>query len=660
MKTLLAVIFALTSITVAQQDTVAHRAAIAIANSAEKAKALEQFLQQFPDTKLRTRAYDVLFDIYVEQGNEPAAVEAAAKSLESGVPENRMNPYNRFAYALAQKSIGLDSALAWIVRAEEMAQKNSPRSVSGFQDTRAYVLYRKGRFVEAEELQRTAMKGHERDPEYVSHLALYEKANGKIQDALKTMAKALYLGGDGESEEQFLGWIGETEKGKTQQEDLKKSVVMAAVRSFTDTVKGAKLLSARSNAAMLMADLGIDLATAQQWAEAAAGSLNKNSSISDVISFKESLSLVLAARGKHKEALLYLRSIEDIVDPYETKYWNVLGKTYEALGDSRSAAAAYMNGLIPRNDKHLRAALESLYTKQQLQLNTIDNSLDSIRRLSTTFDPGRYGKSTTPSGKVVLAELFTGAECGPCAGSDIAFDALTEYYPRTAVAIVEYHVHIPGPDPMTTDESWDRYNWYTGQGTPTVIIDGRESIIGGGPKTVARNRFGVYRYAIRKFESEKPLVELALSVKNERDQVAVEVQVKRLGKSGSLGNPSVHIALVERSVDYAGSNGITKHAFVVRHLLGGGDGTALSFKQPAESVSKQIDLKDVEKKISAYLDSPTTQRSWSTRRPFTGWKTRPEKLDRSQLAIVAWVQDMKTKEVFQSAYQDLTPALGVK
>ncbi len=660
MKNLLVLIFGFCSISFAQQDTTAHRAAAAIANPSEKAKALEQFLVQFPDTKLKTRAYDGLFDIYVEQINESGAVDAAKKSLSSIGPENRMNPYNRFAYALALKSIGLDSALVWIVRAEEMAQKNSPRSVSGFQDTRAFVLFKKGRSAEAEELQHNALKGHELDPEYVGHLALYEKANGKIREALKTMAASLYLGGDNESKELFLGWIGETEKGKSQQHDLKKSVVMSAVHSFIDTLKGDKLVSARSKAALLMADLDVDLPTAQKWAEAAVQALNKKSSLSDVISFKESLSLVLAAQGKHKDALRNLRSIEDVVDPYETKFWNVLGKTHEELGDPRNAAIAYMNGLVPRNDKQLRTALEHLYVKQQLSLSTIDNSLDSLRRASTTFDGGKYGKSTTPSGKVVLAELFTGAECGPCAGSDMAVDALSEYYPRSAVAIIEYHVHIPGPDPMTTDESWDRYKWYEGQGTPTVVVDGRESIIGGGPKTVAKNRFGVYRYAIRKFESEKPRVELSLSTKNEQDKISVDAQIKRVGKASSFSTSFLHIALVERSVDYAGSNGITKHAFVVRHLLGGAEGTALSSKQSAETVSKQIDIKDVERTISAYLDSPTTQRSWSSRRPFTGWKTRPDKLDRSQLVIVAWVQDMKTKEVLQSVYQELTPALGVK
>ena len=120
MKKLLAVLSLLASISLAQQDTVAYKAATAVVNAGDKTKALEEFLRQYPYTTLRTKAYDGLFDLYVVQGNESASVDAAAKSLATVMPENRMNPYNRFAYALALKNIGLDSALAWVTLAEEM------------------------------------------------------------------------------------------------------------------------------------------------------------------------------------------------------------------------------------------------------------------------------------------------------------------------------------------------------------------------------------------------------------------------------------------------------------------------------------------------------------------------------------------------------------
>ena len=106
-------------------------------------------------------------------------------------------------------------------------------------------------------------------------------------------------------------------------------------------------------------------------------------------------------------------------------------------------------------------------------------------------------------------------------------------------------------------------------------------------------------------------------------------------------------------LEYNGANGIAKHAFVVRRMFDGAKGTPVSLKQTSETISKQISLSEVEKGIKEYLDNPTSQPSWSYRRPFSGWRARPENLNRSNLAIVAWVQDTKTKEVLQAAYQDV-------
>ena len=44
-------------------------------------------------------------------------------------------------------------------------------------------------------------------------------------------------------------------------------------------------------------------------------------------------------------------------------------------------------------------------------------------------------------GKVVLAELFTGSECPPCLGADLAFDMLLTDYPSKAVNSVRKGVH---------------------------------------------------------------------------------------------------------------------------------------------------------------------------------------------------------------------------
>ena len=642
---------------VTAQDTLAFRSATAIPGFADKAKAIEQFVLNYPSSKLKTRAYDALFDIYVEQGNEAGALQAAHNSLQTLPPEDRVSPYNRFAYALALNMLGLDTALAYIDRAIVMA--GTSRSLSGFQDTKAYVLFRLQRFGEAERLQRVAIVGHENDPEYLSHLANYEKENGKFRDALKTMAKALFLGADQESKKDFLVWIDEADNEQSKRDELKRSVIMATVHSHIDTLKGVALTSGKSNAAIVMSDLGVELPTAKNWAEESVKSLDKKSSIEHVIRFNLGLSLVLSAEQKYREALSYLETIQELVDPYETKYWIALATTHQSLGNQRKAIEAYMQGLIPRNDKTLRQRLENLYKKEFGTVEGVDKELDSLRNANANFKPGEYGTSTTPYGKVVLAELFTGAECGPCASSDVAFDALSEFYPRTALAIVEYHVHIPGPDPMTTNETWDRYVWGEGQGTPTVIIDGRESILGGGPRTVARNRFGVYRYAIQKFDSDRPRLDLSMKVQAKDDNVDIEVMISPNRYTGKPEKPALMVALVEKSVDYTGSNGISKHVFVVRKLIDGANGTIIRSGQK-EAVTKKVNLADVEKSIKEYLDDPTKQRSWTSRRPFTGWRARPEKLDRANLAVVAWVQDLTSREVLQAVYADVPMQTGAQ
>ncbi|MEO0107987.1 MAG: hypothetical protein ABIK62_02285, partial [candidate division WOR-3 bacterium] len=122
--------------------------------------------------------------------------------------------------------------------------------------------------------------------------------------------KALYYGAEPDVRDDFLRWLDETEPA--QRTERKNSIVMTTLRSLTDTLTRERLIAARSRCAIVMADLGVELGTAQQWAEAAVKSLDRHSSLNDVIAFKQSLALVLSAQGNHGEALTHLRSIEEL------------------------------------------------------------------------------------------------------------------------------------------------------------------------------------------------------------------------------------------------------------------------------------------------------------------------------------------------------------
>jgi tetratricopeptide (TPR) repeat protein len=644
----------------AQSDTASFRAAAAVGNPSGRISALIQFLEQFPRSPFRSGALNILFALYVDKGDEPQALDAATHYLQALAPETRLGPYNQIAYTLAMKNMGLDSALSYATLAEGMAKGEGAGTLGPVQDTRAFVLYRKGDIAAAENLQNEAIRGHEEDPEYIGHLALYQELNGKRRIALSTISRAIYLGGDREMQARFSDWLVGEEKDGKRRAALKESIVMKTVHSSVDTLHGTGAVAAKSNAAAFMARLSVDLPVAQKFAEAAVRSLGKTSTVENTVTFKQNLAMVTAARGKFREALVILRSIEDLASPWSTEFWVALGGMYQKLGQPEKAVSAYMNGLTAMNPTELRDTLEAAYRKLHGSIDGLDADLEHLKQAGAAFDPGRYPRPERRTGKALLVELFTGAECAPCVASDIAFDALGEYYLPADVAILEYHVHIPGPDPLTTNDSWSRYQMYGGGGTPTVIIDGRESIVGGGPKYIARNRFNLYRYAIQKYKGDEPGVSLKIDVARHRDSIAVAAHIGAVRGRVKNGNCVLHIALVQRSVDYTGGNGISRHAMVVRRLFGGVAGTPVSSALPEETIQQTVSVAEVEAGIRDLQNDPKGQPSWPGRkRNFSGWKTLPADIDRSNLTVVAWIQDEGTHEVLQSASQDVPSGMSV-
>ena len=96
---------------------------------------------------------------------------------------------------------------------------------------------------------------------------------------------------------------------------------------------------------------------------------------------------------------------------------------------------------------------------------------------------GRKGKSD----RVVLVEMFTGAECPPCVAADKAFDALGKTFKPSDVILLQYHLHIPGPDPLTNPDSISRSRFYKDavDGTPSILMNGKPGPDGGGPAELA-------------------------------------------------------------------------------------------------------------------------------------------------------------------------------
>jgi hypothetical protein len=252
---------------------------------------------------------------------------------------------------------------------------------------------------------------------------------------------------------------------------------------------------------------------------------------------------------------------------------------------------------------------------------------------------------TTRRGKgerVVLVELFTGAQCPPCVAADVAFDALLKSYKASDVVFLQYHLHIPGPDPLTNEDSIKRSEYYGLQGTPTYYIDGDEGPQSGGVKGDGKEKYADLVKAIGDALDIGAQGKIKLSAENKSGKIDIQAEVSDLSKTGD--DIRLHLVLVEEVARYQGSNGQRLHHHVVRGFPGGLEGFALNEKTAKQNV--RVNVADVAKSLNDYLD---------------GYKDRKfteddRSLNLKHLKVVAFIQKKGSKEIFQAAQADVSTA----
>jgi tetratricopeptide (TPR) repeat protein len=120
---------------------------------------------------------------------------AAHESLLAEMPNNA-SVLNNLAYLLAENGERLTDALEYARRAHE-ARPNDP----GFLDTYSYVLYKNGRYAEADEFLQAALQQYEQTkvstpPEVFEHLGMIKEALGAPVEAVAAYEQALETGAD--------------------------------------------------------------------------------------------------------------------------------------------------------------------------------------------------------------------------------------------------------------------------------------------------------------------------------------------------------------------------------------------------------------------------------------------------------------------------------
>lgn len=292
-------------------------------------------------------------------------------------------------------------------------------------------------------------------------------------------------------------------------------------------------------------------------------------------------------------------------------------------------------------------------TKQQLETTyrkTHQNSLSGLEEIIDTKyekvfpDPVKatpYQPTSARGDHAVLAEVFTGSGCPPCVAADLAFDTFLNRYQRKDVIVMMYHQHIPQPDPMTNPSSQARAKYYNVRGVPTFAIDGDSSMSGGGGRSQTKS---VYDRLLPVIEGD---LEKKAEAQIKLDAVMADGGIKVLANvTGTKPDAKLklQIALVEEKLRFTGENGIRIHPMVVRSLAGENAGGFALGEKP-EAISWRFDLTAISQELLKALDDFE-----GTRKATDGYTFVEKKnaIDPTNLSVVAFVQDEKTKQILQA------------
>jgi len=252
--------------------------------------------------------------------------------------------------------------------------------------------------------------------------------------------------------------------------------------------------------------------------------------------------------------------------------------------------------------------------------------------------------------RTTLVELFTGIGCPPCVAADTALATLAETYPTSSVIVLQYHQHIPAPDPLTNQDSEDRFAYYQGEGTPTAIIDGVMS-----PETGVS---GLLHHVTATYAKMRTLVDARLKMPaGGKLQLAATLEDGTLKVSATgtefdeqlLPNLRLRLALVDNDIHLRAPNGIREHHNVVREMPGGAKGTGARGGKLEYTLSMPI--AEVVEHLEDYLKQFEAGRNLQ----FT---TKPTKL--GALSLVGWVQNEATREILQAVIVPVTGSAPAK
>ncbi|MGA7161695.1 MAG: hypothetical protein WBZ48_11875 [Bacteroidota bacterium] len=629
-------------------DEQLFRAAISASSDSVKLSGLTKLITTYPQSRLLDQAYGEKFSILLSIHQDSTAFLVVHNCLAAIESQNIPGALHNFAMELAYRKQYPDSALVFVDSAISLYQKRHGRPNPAFLYTRATSLFLLKKFAEAESTQREAIGFlppsaifDSRYSNYFAQLGMIQLETNRGVEGLQQFVHASFISLQPSIEYASLDSLFRTRLKDSAlvariRDSLFERIARDYMRSDRDTSTAKRYIAESFSRNRVFMKKAIELAQ-EAYRGAAARSFEERCDAA------ASLGIVLFNAGNDVEAEKYLTEALQTKLPTETELFLDLGSAQESSGKKNEAFDTYLTGVTISRPSVLMKPLLTLQ-KELYPHASIDSLITLAQRKLVDFFPDKYKRPETtedePNQKTVLAELFTGSECRPCQAADIAYDKLLERYDLSELALLEYHLNIPRPDPMSNTDTELRSHYYGVNSTPTSIIDGTTVMNSGGPGIVARSKFAIYADAVDRTLNSKAEAYLKISARIRRNKIsiAVSASVNKIRKSDRL-----RIVLAEDGMRYQGTSGIWEHRFVVRKMIRGASG--ISFKSNGRAAVKDaFTVSSIEDQLEKYLDTYEKSLQGSG----TSFKEKKSEIDPKQLYIVAFIQDDATRRILQS------------
>jgi len=234
-----------------------------------------------------------------------------------------------------------------------------------------------------------------------------------------------------------------------------------------------------------------------------------------------------------------------------------------------------------------------------------------------------------------LYETFTSSTCPPCAPANTQMESVFALNPGEYSSI-KYQTSWPGSgDPYYTTEGGDRRTYYGINSVPRVEIDGGWD----------NNGNNVTQAVFDQFQNVPAFVQMAATFSQFSKTVETTVDITSLADINSNNLALFAVIYEHATYNNVGTNGETEFINVVKKMMPSAQGQSLGALSQGATVSRTLSYTfNGSYTLPPNANSPANLNIEHTVEDF------------ENLGVIAWIQDLNTKEIFQSV--DATYTIG--